>query len=338
MIRILEKNLFHKNDDVRIVSLYILENIKLLDKHFVLDAVEDENPKIRNWAVRSLLERGIDSTSANTFVRALEDAEKAISDLAFSKITSEFILDEDALAKAIIEELVVRNSGRPKEFFNTQLTADSIKKTCDLNPRLLGIVLHQLRNLAFDYSEDPIMPRCVFVAQKLNKKEFVALIGEKAKENPVAVNKILRVIDSGLSVTSLPNMGISENYVNLERINEMSLVKSDIFDLTKLIQLCEELNSSFENENYLAVAMLVRAILDHVPPIFGFRTFIEVSSQYGGKSLKKSLQNLQNSSRNIADAHLHEPIRRKESLPNRTQVDYRNDLDVLLGEIVRVLK
>ena len=84
--------------------------------------------------------------------------------------------------------------------------------------------------------------------------------------------------------------------------------------------------------------MLVRATLDHVPTIFGYKTFIEVSNNYGGKSLKKSLLNLQNSSRNISDAYLHETIKQKESLPNATQIDFRNDLDLLLGEIVRILK
>ena len=129
----------------------------------------------------------------------------------------------------------------------------------------------------------------------------------------------------------------SFDYVHKNRLDELRYVESNDFDLSKLIRLCEELNTVFQHENYLSVAMLVRAILDHVPPIFGYKTFIEVVNNYGGKSLKKSLQNLQNSSRNIADAHLHEPIRQKESLPNETQVDFRNDLDVLLAEIVRIL-
>ena len=79
-------------------------------------------------------------------------------------------------------------------------------------------------------------------------------------------------------------------------------------------------------------------LADRYPVRLRRGSFIEVSNNYGSKSLKKSLQNLQNSSRNIADAHLHEPIRRKESFPNETQIDFRNDLDVFLGEVVRILK
>ena len=130
----------------------------------------------------------------------------------------------------------------------------------------------------------------------------------------------------------------SFDYVHKNRLDELSQIVSDEFDLSKFIRICEELNSSFQNGNYLSVAMLVRALLDHVPPIFGFDTFVEVANNYGGKSLKKSLQSLQTSSRNIADAHLHTSIRNKESLPNETQVDFRNDLDVLLAEVVKILK
>lgn len=130
-----------------------------------------------------------------------------------------------------------------------------------------------------------------------------------------------------------------EPYVDLERIKELGAIKSDNFDLVKLIKLCEELNESYANGCYLAVAMLVRAILDHVPPIFECKSFAEVANNFAGsRSFKHSMANLENSSRKIADAHLHGQIRSKETLPNKTQVNFSNDLDVLLAEIVRVLK
>jgi len=84
--------------------------------------------------------------------------------------------------------------------------------------------------------------------------------------------------------------------------------------------------------------MLVRAIADHIPPIFEKSTFTEVANNHGSKSFKESMKNLDNSSRKISDSHLHTQIRKKEVLPNSNQVDFSNDLDVLLGEIYRVLK
>ena len=106
----------------------------------------------------------------------------------------------------------------------------------------------------------------------------------------------------------------------------------------KLIELCRELNECYSNENYLAVAMLTRALLDHIPPIFGFINFSEVANNYkGSRSFKASMLHLDNSCRKIADAHLHGPIRKREVLPSRTQVNFANDVDVLLSEIVRIL-
>jgi Sec-independent protein translocase protein TatA len=85
--------------------------------------------------------------------------------------------------------------------------------------------------------------------------------------------------------------------------------------------------------------MLVRALIDHIPPIFGCKKFSEVANNYGGgtKSFRKQMEHLDNSLRNIADAVLHEHVRKKESLPTHTQIDFRADIDVLLQEIVRVL-
>jgi hypothetical protein len=50
------------------------------------------------------------------------------------------------------------------------------------------------------------------------------------------------------------------------------------------------------------------------------------------------MQRLDESSRRIADQHLHCQIRKTEVLPNKTQVDFRNDIDFLLAEVARLLK
>ncbi len=127
-------------------------------------------------------------------------------------------------------------------------------------------------------------------------------------------------------------------YVNTDRILEIKNIHNPDFDLSVLIKKCEELNITFKNAAYYSVAILVRSIIDHVPPIFEKRNFGEVSSNYGTKSFKASMTQLDNSSRKIADSFLHNPIRKKEVLPSETQVDFSRELDVLLGEIVRILK
>lgn len=129
----------------------------------------------------------------------------------------------------------------------------------------------------------------------------------------------------------------SGKYVSEIRIQELKAIKSQHFDLTKLIRLCEEINVAHDNNLHLATIMLVRAILDHVPPIFSKRTFNEFASQYGKKSFKDQMHHLENGARKIADDHLHSPIRKKEILPTHLQVYFAQTLDSLLAEVLCVL-
>lgn len=128
-------------------------------------------------------------------------------------------------------------------------------------------------------------------------------------------------------------------YVDSSRLAELRAITSKEWDVSRLIRLVEELNIAHENDCHMTIAMLVRAVTDHAPPIFGCKTFNEVANNYSGaKSFRGSMQHLNLSLRNVADAHLHVQIRSSEVLPTGPQVDFRADLDVLLGEIVRVLK
>lgn len=127
-------------------------------------------------------------------------------------------------------------------------------------------------------------------------------------------------------------------YVSAVRIQELKGIKSERVDLTKLIRLCEELNIAHANNLNLAVAMLLRSVLDHVPPIFSKASFKEVASGYGGKSFKDTMQHLENGARKIADSHLHVQIRKKEVLPTSLQVNFSQHLDVLLAEAIAVLQ
>ncbi|MDZ4339401.1 MAG: hypothetical protein U1B94_04190 [candidate division NC10 bacterium] len=131
----------------------------------------------------------------------------------------------------------------------------------------------------------------------------------------------------------------AEPYVHPDRIAQLKACKPGRFDLTKLVALCDELNVANDSNLVLAVGMLVRAILDHVPPLFGCRSFAEVASSYaGGKSFKEAMTHLEGASRKVADSFLHGQIRQTEVLPTKTQVDFRASLDMLLQEVVRLGK
>jgi hypothetical protein len=128
-------------------------------------------------------------------------------------------------------------------------------------------------------------------------------------------------------------------YVNDNRLNELINLKSINFDLSKLISICKELNSNWQNENYYTIGLLIRSIINHVPPIFNasFTSFDQVVGGYGSQSFKKNMKHLNESLRSTADGYTHFLIRKKEPLPNEQQIDYRNNLDVLLAEIITVL-
>lgn len=131
-------------------------------------------------------------------------------------------------------------------------------------------------------------------------------------------------------------------YIELSRINEIRLLQNKNFDLTKLIRLCEETNEACNYKLYFATAALVRSIIDHVPPIFEMKKFSEVANNYNAKgrsaSFKASMEHLESSMRKISDRIVHSHVTSKETLPNETQIDCKRDLDVLLEEVVRILK
>lgn len=124
------------------------------------------------------------------------------------------------------------------------------------------------------------------------------------------------------------------DFINQSRIQQLESIKSNSFDFTKLVQLCNELNNAFSTHSFYSCGMLIRAIVDHIPPIFGFTSFMDFSNQYGTKSFKDSMNHLEKGCRKLADGYLHEHIRKKESIPTVEQIDYRSPLDKLLAEII----
>lgn len=160
-----------------------------------------------------------------------------------------------------------------------------------------------------------------------------------------SVKSARAIVEGGINhIRRQPGTGKSPlqrkpSYVDPSRLAELRAKVSLTFDLKRLVRLIEELNIAYENDCHMATAMLVRAIADHVPPIFACKTFGELANNYqGSKSFKGSMQRLDQSLRNIADAHLHVQIRPTEVLPTAPQADFRADLDVLLSEVVRVVK
>ena len=173
----------------------------------------------------------------------------------------------------------------------------------------------------------------IAIRQRLN---WLAELPKRLREQASALEKVqTSALEEGRREIRLDIR--ARAFIDPSRVDELKNLHSTKFDFSKLIRLCEELNAAFAIGSYFAVAILGRALVDHVPPIFSQRTFADVANNYAGtKSFKASMQTLDRSLRNIADQHLHSSIRSSEILPNARQVDFGNDLDVLLSEIVRL--
>lgn len=140
----------------------------------------------------------------------------------------------------------------------------------------------------------------------------------------------------GQSVNIQPSASKAQ-FVDPKRMAQLEglTAQNKQWDFSKLVRLCGELNYANRHDCFYSVAMLSRAIADHVPPVFGHQTFAQVAAN-SPKSLKDTFDHLDRGLRKIADGFLHQHIRRTETVPTATQVDFRQYVDLLLGEVIRV--
>lgn len=57
-------------------------------------------------------------------------------------------------------------------------------------------------------------------------------------------------------------------------------IGTSVLDVSKLLALINELNDNYQDERTYATHALLRAILDHVPPILGQPSFTAVVNNY----------------------------------------------------------
>lgn len=170
--------------------------------------------------------------------------------------------------------------------------------------------------------------------------------GYPRNQNAVDLNRYVlsmqgavRQIRRKAAATNLVPQAPGETYVSPKLITELRDIKGGAFDMTRLAEFCRELNVTAAGKANLATTMLVRAILDHVPPALGCASFAEVVSNYSGsKSFKDHMRHLDSSSRKIADGSLHTRIRRRESVPTDIEVDFRSAIGELVREVLRVAR
>lgn len=128
------------------------------------------------------------------------------------------------------------------------------------------------------------------------------------------------------------------SYLDKHTLLRLTKIENEKFDLSRLIAFCKELDDNYSLGNYYSCAMILRAILDHIPPIFDKSSFDDVYSKYGGKSFKDIVKPLNETARKIGDNYLHTQIDKKVIQITKTQVDFQANIDFLLNEVAKILE
>lgn len=127
-------------------------------------------------------------------------------------------------------------------------------------------------------------------------------------------------------------------YIDKNTLLRLNKIQNENFDLSRLISLCKELDDNYSFGNYHSCAMLLRAILDHIPPIFGKSNFTDVCAQHGNRSFKDIVRPLNETAKKIGDDYLHSQISKKVLAVTKTQVSFQANLDSLLNEAASILE
>ena len=183
----------YKERENEITSISENEFAKIID-----NALDDDVSSVRETALRGLELIEINPTNAYMLVKVFEDASGEISNKAIKYMFYGFLgsrnIDPEIIANSIFDELIVRVSNRPIKNFNPEVVGIALSKTFEQNPRLYSQTLERLCDIAYRTPDNGVRRRCIFVAKRINESEFVALVNERANENPKIAKEILTLL------------------------------------------------------------------------------------------------------------------------------------------------
>jgi hypothetical protein len=190
-------------------------------------------------------------------------------------------------------------------------------------------VVIQLKRLA-----GPLLPEAERL--RLNSLEVEVNNIYSAYEAHAEIQTLLPDIEAALEHSNEAGLAIGTSawIVDPSLIDRLAQTSSTAVDIEFLVRLCKEINSSFAHGNIVATALVMRAVLNYVPPAFGQGTFEQVVAHIG-RSLKDSFGHLENGLRKIADFHTHRRIGSGDFYPSVAQVEpYKPQFELLLQQVV----
>ncbi len=128
------------------------------------------------------------------------------------------------------------------------------------------------------------------------------------------------------------------NFIKKDIIDNLSHQKNPPF---KLVEICHDINTNYLKNRYQVVIVFIRAVLDYIPPIFGYKTTSQVYSNLKKyKSFKKALEGVDKSTRNLADDILHNQATINEIIKvDKPSCDFvRDNLTLILTSVINQLE
>jgi hypothetical protein len=105
-------------------------------------------------------------------------------------------IEPDDISQAILNELIIRESDRPEQFFSPRITARSLQVTIERSPRLYNELQTQLCNLVFE-GNSALRQRAISVARILGPGDFAAKVKNVGIEQPDVAREVMRTLGGG---------------------------------------------------------------------------------------------------------------------------------------------
>ncbi|MGZ3140956.1 hypothetical protein ACVDFE_02910 [Lentzea chajnantorensis] len=137
---------------------------------------------------------------------------------------------------------------------------------------------------------------------------------------------------NGVSTGAAPSA--HPEYVSEDLIEQLERVNSQHWNLAKLVSMLRELNSAYAAGHQYSSLMLCRAVMDHVPPVFGCKAFSEVGSQISMPATDKRHLKLLGDNRQVSDDALHRHISRHKDLVELHDVPQRQGINTLIRLVI----
>lgn len=225
LIEVIGKYKNHKNYEVRLECLFGFNKAKALSKEIVSSAFHDENENIRYRTLHLI--REINNEIAKDFVTLLEDRKGYIVSEVLEILEKAQLhrFDEKAIADAIVSELIVRESGRPSEYFNTDIVSRALFALFKWNSRLYGEIMKSLCSIALDH-KGYVRCHAVLVALSIDERGFLSLINDFSEEKPESVKEVLNLATGSFDSNLIANQisGTDPSDIQQNAANQIKLL------------------------------------------------------------------------------------------------------------------